>query len=130
MQLEDCFEFETFDTKFGPVERIRIKDHRIAIEHVIELYNQGVTAEKIIELSFPSLTLAEVYATITYYLHNQDRVDEYIRKNWDYSETFYQDYLQQEPSPVVKRLRALKEERSREKRERIEELAELVKKHG
>ena len=36
MQLEDNFEFETFDSKFGPVERIRIKGHRIAIEHVIE----------------------------------------------------------------------------------------------
>jgi len=36
MQLEDYFDFETCETKFGPVERIRIKDHRISIEYVIK----------------------------------------------------------------------------------------------
>ena len=41
MQLEDYFDFEKFDTKFGPVERIRIKGHRISIEHLIEYFNRG-----------------------------------------------------------------------------------------
>ena len=35
MQLEDYFEFENLPSKFGQVERIRIKGHRISIEHVL-----------------------------------------------------------------------------------------------
>ena len=36
MQLEDYFEFETCDTKFGRADVIRIKGSRIMIELVIE----------------------------------------------------------------------------------------------
>ena len=80
MQLEDYFEFEKFDSPFGPFERIRIKGHRIAIDNVLEFYNQGVPAEEIVETHYPSLTLEEVFATLTYYLHNREAVDAYIRR--------------------------------------------------
>jgi uncharacterized protein (DUF433 family) len=111
MQLEDYFEFEKHDTKFGPVERIRIKGHRISIENIIEPFNADVPAETIAQKYYPSLTLEQVYATITYYLHNRAKVDEYLRHGDAIAEKFYEEYMQQEPDPRIVRLRALKAEK-------------------
>ena len=108
MQLEDYFEFEKFDTKFGPVERIRIKGHRIAIERVLELFNQGTPPDQIQREHYPTLTPEEVYATITYYLHNKGQVDDYLQKGEAIADAYYQEYLKEEPSAVAKRIRALK----------------------
>jgi uncharacterized protein (DUF433 family) len=113
MQLEDYFDFEKFDTKFGPVERIRIKGHRIAIDRVIELFNQGMPPDQIQREAFPSLTTEDVYATITYYLHNKIHVDDYMQKGEVIADAYYQEYLQQEPSAAAKRIRAIKDQLQR-----------------
>src|SRR5437763_14089956 len=109
MQLEDYFEFEKFETKHGPVDRIRIKGHRIAIEHVVDLFNQGMSPERI-RHNFPTLNLEKVYATITYYLANQQAVDEYIVQGKAVADAYYQEWLAN-PNPVRDRLRAKKAER-------------------
>ena len=106
MQLEDYFEFEKFETKHGPVERIRIKGHRIAIERVVELFKQGLSPERI-RHNFPTLNLEKVYATITYYLANQQAVDDYIVRGEEIADAFYQEWLAN-PNPATERLRALK----------------------
>jgi uncharacterized protein (DUF433 family) len=109
MQLEDYFEFEKLETPHGPVERIRIKGHRIAIEHVIEIYEQGVSAEEIAKVHYPSLTLEEVYATLTYYLHNRDAVNAYNKQGEEIAEAYYQEWLRNhKPSPVEEKLRSLR----------------------
>jgi uncharacterized protein (DUF433 family) len=120
MQLEDYFEFEKHDTKFGPVDRIRIKGHRISIENVIEPFVAGVPPDTIASKYFPSLTLEEIYAAITYYLHNRNAVDEYIRHGDAIAEKFYQEYLQKEPDEMMLRLRTLK----------AEKLEEVLQSHG
>jgi uncharacterized protein (DUF433 family) len=97
MQLEDYFEFEKLDTKFGQVERIRIKGHRIAIQDVLEHFKAGVQPDQIQREVYPALTLEEVYATITYYLHNQGAVDEYIRKAEAIADAYYQEYQRRGP---------------------------------
>jgi uncharacterized protein (DUF433 family) len=107
MQLQDYFEFEKFESPHGPVERIRIKGHRIAIEHVIEIYEQGVSAEEIAKVHYPSLTLEEVYATLTYYLHNREAVDAYNERGERIADAYYQDWLRK-PSPVEEKLRSLR----------------------
>jgi uncharacterized protein (DUF433 family) len=106
MQLEDYFEFEKFETKFGIAERIRLKGHRIAIESIVEEFSKGATPDQI-QKSLPTLTLEEVYAAITYYLHNKDEVDAYIQRGKVIEDAFYQEHLQREPDEVTKRLRAL-----------------------
>lgn len=108
MQLEDYFEFETFDTKFGPVERISFKGHRIKLENVVELFQEGQQPDQIQREAYPSLTLEQVYAAITYYLHNKQAVDEYNERGEKIADAYYQEWLQQEPPPVVKRLRELR----------------------
>jgi uncharacterized protein (DUF433 family) len=97
MQLEDYFEFEKFPTKFGPAERIRIKGHRISIEHVLEYHQQGMGPEAIVRDVYPSLTLEEVYATITYYLHNKAEVDAYLERGRKIEDAYYQEYQEQGP---------------------------------
>jgi uncharacterized protein (DUF433 family) len=105
MQLEDYFEFEKFDTKFGPVERIRIKGHRIAIENVIECFHNGMAPEQIQRETFPTLTLAEIYATIAYYLGNKADVDAYLQRSDKIADAYYQEY--QEKGPFLLRDEAL-----------------------
>jgi uncharacterized protein (DUF433 family) len=111
MQLEDYFEFEKFDTKFGPVERIRIKGTRVAIEIVIRDWQAGYLPEQIVA-NYRTLSLEQVFATLTYYLHDKERVDEYMRQGDAIGEAYYQEHLQQEPPEVVKRLKLLKAQRA------------------
>lgn len=111
MQLEDYFEYETVDTKFGPVERIRLKGHRIAIEYVIEAYLNGASADAIVREHYPTLNLEQVFATLTYYLHNRDRIDVYMRRNEEVGDRYYREWLEEGPSPLLLRLRKAKSER-------------------
>jgi len=72
MQLEDYFDF------LGPLD-IRVKGTRIGIETILWNYlNRGLFAEEI-AVHYRSLTLEKVYATLTYYWHNQAQVDAYLR---------------------------------------------------
>jgi uncharacterized protein (DUF433 family) len=116
MQLEDYFVFEKFDSPFGPFERIRIKGHRIAIEHVLNFYKQWISPEEIVKTHYPSLTLEEVYATITYYLHNKQAVEAYIDRGEEVADGYYQQWLRNhKPGPVEERLRKLRAERVAQK---------------
>jgi uncharacterized protein (DUF433 family) len=111
MQLEDYFDFETFDTKFGPAERIRIKGHRIGIEHLLDHYKEGFSPEAILRDVYPTLNLEKIYATILYFLANRERVESYLRRTSDVGEQFYQEHLQQPETEVVKRMKAILAER-------------------
>lgn len=57
---------------------IRIGKTRVLLELVIHAYFLGETPEGIVD-SYPSLTTAEVYAVIGYYLANRDEIDRYVR---------------------------------------------------
>ena len=127
MRLEDYFEFEKFDTPHGVVERIRLKGHRISLEHVIEHFQQGRQPAEIVRHHLPTLSLEEAYVAITYYLLNRADVDAYIERGARIADAYYQEYLQQEPPEVVKRLRELRnkpEELSRLRRLRALEALE------
>ena len=113
MQLEDYFEFETFNTEFGPVERIRVKGHRIAIEHILEYYKTGSTPESILRDVYPSLSMEEIYATILYYLANRKKIDAYLRRSEEVADKFYQQHLRKGPSKIEMKIRALKKNKKR-----------------
>lgn len=105
MLLEDYFDFLEPDV-------IRIKGHRIGIEHVLKYYLEGYSPEQIAQ-EFPGLSLEKIHATITYYLHNQAAIDAYMERLDRWSEEEYQRYLAN-PSPVVQRLRALKAQQDKQ----------------
>ncbi|GAB4193947.1 MAG: hypothetical protein Fur006_39350 [Coleofasciculaceae cyanobacterium] len=106
MQLEDYFEFLDPDD-------IRIKGHRIGIDNVIDYYLQGYSPEQILQ-ELPSLNLEKIYATLTYYLHNKEEVDAYMERLNAWREQRYQEALAN-PSPLRRRLRAIQEQRNKEK---------------
>ena len=99
MKLEEYFEIHD-------VNDIRIKGTRVGIETVIDDYLNGASPEEI-AARYRSVTLEQVYATITYYFSNKNEIDRYLKEWRDYAEEAWQQQ-QQNPPPVVLRLRKLK----------------------
>lgn len=58
---------------------IRLGNTRIPVEWVIIEFLHGETPEQIVA-NFSSLTLADVYTIISYYLHNRKEIDAYIQR--------------------------------------------------
>ncbi len=57
---------------------IRVGGTRVLLDMIIVSYQQGETPEQIHE-GFPSVSVADIYAVITYYLNHREEVDAYIR---------------------------------------------------
>lgn len=102
MQLEDFFEF------IEP-NHIRIKGHRIGIESILNKYLAGQNVEQIAS-QYDTLRLLDVYATITYYLQNQDEIDAYLKRIEQLAD---EDMARSDahPSDTVLRLRKVRGER-------------------
>ena len=58
---------------------IRVGSTRVILDLVIYAFRQGATPETIVD-QYPSLSLADVYLVLGYYLRNRESVDEYIRR--------------------------------------------------
>jgi uncharacterized protein (DUF433 family) len=52
---------------------------RVTLDTVVAVFNQGATAEEIV-YRYPSLNLADVYATIAFYLKHQSEVEAYLQQ--------------------------------------------------
>ena len=57
----------------------RVVDTRVSLDSVIYAFWDGSAPEEIC-LDFPTLTLAQVYSVITYYLTHRDQVDAYLKE--------------------------------------------------
>ena len=101
-------QLEAYLDLVGPDE-IRLRGHRIGIEHVIGYFKTGYSPEQIIEM-FPGVSLEQVYAVITYYLHRRGEMDAYLERQQDRCEQQYQAWTAK-PSPSIARLRRLHEQR-------------------
>ncbi|BBH42752.1 MAG: DUF433 domain-containing protein [Microcystis aeruginosa K13-05] len=102
MQLEDYFNF------LAPND-IRLKETRIGIETILyDFIYQARTPEEIAN-TYPSLTLEQVYATILYYLHEKEKVSQYITDWLEWGRKMREEQ-QKNPPPSVERLRKLKAE--------------------
>jgi len=105
MQLEDYFDF------LGP-DAIRIRGHRIGLEHVLAYYREGYNPDEIAQ-EFPGLSPEKIYAAITYYLSHRTEVEAYLARLRERSEREYQEWAAI-PSPLVQRLQAIRAERAQE----------------
>ena len=103
ISLKDYFEFYSADD-------IRIKGHRIGIDDVLKYYLSGYTPEEI-KNNLPSLSLEKIHATITFYLHNQAEMDNYLRRLELEREQKYQEFIANPPA-VIKKLQAKKAKRN------------------
>jgi uncharacterized protein (DUF433 family) len=83
VQLEEYFDFLAPDA-------IRIKGHRIGIEHVLFEHIHNAMAPDELAVRFPTLTLEQIYAVLLYYQRNRPALDRYLadwieegRRRWE-----------------------------------------------
>jgi uncharacterized protein (DUF433 family) len=96
MELEHYFDFVGEDA-------IRIAGTRIGIETVVRDYREGASPEEIV-LRYPTLSLEQVHATITYYLGHQSEIEAYLERVWGRGHQAWKEQ-QARPSPFVRSLR-------------------------
>jgi len=96
MELESYFEFIGEDA-------IRIAGTRVGIETVLCDYQEGASPEEIV-LRYPTLSLEQIHATITYYLANRVKVEAYLDHVRQRQEEAWQEQ-QRYPSEFVRSLR-------------------------
>jgi uncharacterized protein (DUF433 family) len=96
VELENYFEF--IDQ-----EAIRIKGTRVGIETVLRDYKDGASPEEMV-LRYPTLSLEQVHATITYYLANEEKAEGYLKRVRQRQEEAWQEQ-QRHPSKFVRSLR-------------------------
>ena len=104
MQLEKYLDFSSEDA-------IRVAGTRVGIEAVVGDYQQGASPEEI-ALHYPTLSLAQIYAVIAYYLANQGQVEAYLQRVYRQREVAWQTQ-QRQPSAFVRSLRRRLEEQRR-----------------
>lgn len=102
MLLESYFEFLDEND-------IRIKGHRLGIDTILEPFLEGFPPETIAQ-DYPELRLEQIYATITYYFHQQAEVEAYLQRLRQRRQQRYEASLQN-PSPMAERIRKIKAER-------------------
>lgn len=103
MQLEDYFEF------LGPNE-IKIKGHRIWLEHILQEYlDHPMTLEQLVE-RFSTLTKEQILATLLYYHHNQEAMDKYMADHREYCRRSREESLHKHAA-WYERMRRAKAER-------------------
>ena len=100
MEIEDYFDFISSDD-------IRIKGTRIGIEHILYHYIHRAQTPEEIAQRFHTVTVEQVYATILYYLHNQDKVNAYLS---DWLAWSHKMRLEQKKNPpdFIEKLRQFK----------------------
>lgn len=70
---------------------------RVPLDTVVVEYKQGANAEEIAE-QFSALDLADIYAVISYYLHHQDDVEQYLQQRQQQSEAIHAENEKRFPS--------------------------------
>lgn len=58
---------------------IRVGGTRVTLDTVVNAFKQGEAPEDI-QLGYPSLNLADIYSTISYYLRHQQEVETYLQQ--------------------------------------------------
>ncbi len=104
MQLEDYFEF------LGPNE-IKIKGHRIWLEHVLEEYlYRDMTLEDLVK-RFETLTKEQLLAVLLYYHANKATMDRYMADHAEYCRKAREENLREHAEWYAK-MRRLKAEQA------------------
>lgn len=104
MELETYFEFLGDDD-------IRIKGTRVGIESILYEYIYKQRPPEEIIKHFSGITLEQIYATILYYLHNQETISKYIAEwlEWGHQQRKKQ---QLNPHPATAKLQKLREQKA------------------
>lgn len=103
MQIEDYFIFLSNND-------IRLKDTRIGIETILYDYIYRSQTPEEIASTYLSLSLEQVYATILYYLHNKEEINQYITSWLEWGHQMREEQ-KHNPLPISEKLRQLRADR-------------------
>lgn len=85
---------------------VRVRQTRIPLDTVVGAFDDGATAEEIVQ-QYPTLQLPDVYAIITYYLRHRDEVSAYLREREERAAIVRREYERRaDPSGIRARLLA------------------------
>jgi len=84
----------------------RVGNTRVMLDSVVAGFQDGDSCETIRQ-NYPSLSLEEVYGSIAYYLGHREEVDAYLKRQRELWEKLRKQ-SEENPSPVLLRLRAIK----------------------
>lgn len=87
--------------------RYRVGQTRVLLDLVVHAYAAGATAERIVEM-YGTLTPADVYGAIAYYLRHKPEIDEYLRKSDERADELRRQ-VEQEFGGTADRMRQLRE---------------------
>jgi uncharacterized protein (DUF433 family) len=85
---------------------VRVGASRVLLDMVVHSFNEGATPETIIQ-DFPTLTLADTYGAIAYYLRHRQEVDEYIRQREEAGQRLLREIEARQPDRTGLRERLL-----------------------
>lgn len=85
---------------------LRVGDSRVLFELVIRAFQDGATAEAIVQ-RYSSLSLAEAYASIAYYLRHREVVEQYLEEREQQAELTRQRIETRQPDLTEIRSRIL-----------------------
>jgi uncharacterized protein (DUF433 family) len=106
-------QFEAYLDFLEP-DDIRLKGHRLGIEHILRLYLDGYAPEEIAQF-YPPLQLVEIYAALTYYHAHREAMQAYLARLEAWSQQRLREEEAHDMPPVVRRLKALKAHRQNQR---------------
>jgi uncharacterized protein (DUF433 family) len=77
--MKDKLTAEPVPLETNPDGVVRVGKTRVTLDTVVAVFKEGSTAEEIV-CRYPSLKLADVYATIGFYLNHQQQVEAYLQQ--------------------------------------------------
>lgn len=92
---------------------IRVGNSRVLLETVIRAFQDGASAESIVN-RYSTLNLSDVYSTIAYYLRHQDTVEIYLSQREELAESVQQRLSSIQPDMSSIRSRLLSQQNSQQ----------------
>lgn len=112
--------------KLGKDGVARVGGTRVTLDTVVRAFLRGATAEEIAQ-QYPSLSLLDVYATISYYLQNTVEVDKYLDKRRKHAQAVKRENQKRfDQSGIRESLLARKSHKPKTKLSRFFRLSPLV----
>lgn len=81
---------------------VRIGASRVTLERIVRAFDTGASAEEIVE-SYPTLEIADVYASIAFILANRSEVDAYMAESEAESERVLREWEERNPTLDLRR---------------------------
>lgn len=85
---------------------VRVGSSRVTLDTIVLAFEQGAAAEQIAK-QYPAVTLAEVYATVAFFLTHEDAVRSYLKARQAVAAQLRRELeARQDPSGIRQRLSA------------------------